>query len=357
MADDVQLVMPKLGLTMTEGTVTEWRVQPGASFKTGDILFVVETEKIANEVEAPGDGTLTAQLVNTGETVPVGAPVGRWRAGAGGAVVAAPTPAAAPVPAPKAEPKAAPAPKPQAKPVAAVPVHTGGRIIATPLAKRIAKEKGVDLRGVTGSGPNGRIKAVDVENAPRRGEAAQITTAAPAAPASFFLMATARINDLTNLKKQIAALGGMDQVSLAHFAVLAAAPALAQSPAASSDIAVSVGGAAPALLREAAHLRLSGIVAGLAEGAEGAAAMAIVDAGAEDVTYLNVALQPGQAATLGIGAVQAVFKPDADGKPKLVEEIGLTLTCDSAVFDTAAGLKLLSAIKATLENPLRILAA
>jgi pyruvate dehydrogenase E2 component (dihydrolipoamide acetyltransferase) len=336
---------------MTEGTVTEWRVQPGAAFKAGDIIVVVETEKIANEVEAVADGVMGAHLVNTGDTVPVGTPIARWQGGAGGAPVVAPPPAA--TSAPKAE--AAPAPKPHPKPVAATPVQTGGRVIATPLAKRIAKEKGVDLRTLAGSGPNGRIKAIDVENAPRAGvtSLAATATVTVAAPASFFLMAT----DLAALKKQIAVVGGMDQVSIAHFAVLAAAPHLAHGPAGSSDIAVSIGGAPAALLRDAANLRLSAIVAGLAEGAEGPAAMTIVDAGAEDVSYLGAALQPGQAATLGIGAVQSVFKPDAQGKPVLVDEVGLILTCDSAVFDTAAGLKLLGAIKTTLENPLRILAA
>lgn len=351
MADDAQLVMPKLGLTMTEGTITEWRVQPGAGFKAGDILVVVETEKIANEVEAVSDGVMGAHLVNTGDTVPVGTPIARWQGGGGAAP--APTAVAAP-PGPKTEAKAAPAPKPHPKPVAAAPVQTGGRIIATPLAKRIAKENGVDLRTLNGSGPNGRIKAIDVENAPRAGAAAAATVVA--APASFFLMATARIDELAALKKQISAIGGMDQVSLAHFAVLAAAPLLAQSPVGSSDIAVSTGGATPALLRDAANLRLSAIVAGLAEGAEGHGVLTIMDAGGADVSYLGAPLQPGQAATLGIGAVQSVFKPDAQGKPVLVEEVGLVLTCNSSVFDTAAGLKLLGAIKSTLENPLRILA-
>lgn len=358
MADDAQLVMPKLGLTMTEGTVTEWRVQPGAAFKAGDILVVVETEKIANEVEAVADGVMSTHLVNTGDTVPVGTPIARWQGGVGGAATATPAPAAPPKVAPPAA-AALPAAKSPPKPVATpMPVPAGGRIIATPLAKRIAKEKGVDLRALTGSGPNGRIKAIDVENAPRGGIAATaVTPTATTAPASFFLMATARVTDLAALKKQIAVLGGMDQVSIAHFAVLAAAPALAQSPAASSNIAVSVGGVTPALLRDASDLRLSAIISGLAEGAEGPAAMTIMDVGTEEISYLSVPLPRGQAATLGIGAVQAVFKPDAQGKPVLVEEVGLVLTCDSAIFDVAAGMNLLGAIKTTLENPLRILAA
>ena len=360
MADDIQLVMPKLGLTMTEGTVTEWRVQPGASFKAGDILVVVETEKIANEVEATAAGTMNAHLVNTGDTVPVGTPIARWLTGPGGTPAAA-APAASAPPAPKvAAPIAAPAPqppKPQPKSVvaAAAPIPAGGRIIATPLAKRIAKDKGVDLRTLTGSGPNGRIKAVDVENAPLSRTGVSTATVATA-PSSFFLMATVRITELSDLKKKISALDGMDQVSLTHFICLAAAQALAQSPAGAGDIAVSSGGAPAVLLQDTANQRLSGVIAGLSEAIEGSAVMAIVDAGAQDVTYLNAALQPGQAAALGVGAPQSVFKPDAQGRPVLVEEIGLVLTCDSSVFDTAAGLKLLGALKSSLESPLRILA-
>lgn len=356
MPDDVQLVMPKLGLTMTEGTVTEWRVQPGASFKAGDILVVVETEKIANEVEATAAGTISALLVNTGDTVPVGTPIARWHAGPGGASAAA-----SPPPAPKpAAPVAAPAPqppKPQPKPVvvAAAPVPAGGRIIATPLAKRIAKDKGVDLRTLTGSGPNGRIKAVDVENAPLSRTGVSTATVA-AAPSSFFLMATARITELSELKKKISALDSMDQVSLTHFICLAAAQALAQSPVGAGDISVSSGGAPAVLLQDAANQRLSGVIAGLSEAIVGSAVMTIVDAGTQDVTYLTAALQPGQATALGVGAPQSVFKPDAQGRPVLVEEIGLVLTCNSSVFDIAAGLKLLGALKSLLESPLRILA-
>lgn len=349
MADDAQLVMPKLGLTMTEGTITEWRVQPGAAFKAGDIIVVVETEKIANEVEAPAAGTMSAHLVNTGDTVPVGTPIARWNLGAGAMSVAtsvamAPAvPLAIPLPIPPKMAVPIPITPPQPKPVPA----PGARIIATPLARRMAKERGVDLRGLAGSGPRGRIKAIDVENAPRAGAA---SPAPAAAPASFFLMATVRIGEVNALAKKIAALEGMEQVSLTHFICLAAAQALA------GDIAISAGGAPAVVLRDTRNLRLSGVIAGLAAAAEGNAVMTITDAGNSGVEYVNAPLPPGQALALGIGAVQAAFRPDAQGKPMLVEEIGLVLTCASAAFDTAAGLKLLGTIKSYLESPLRILA-
>ena len=70
-----QLVMPKLGLTMTEGVLLEWHVSAGDSFRTGDMLFVVETEKVANEVQADIDGIIDELLVEEGDTVPVGMPL------------------------------------------------------------------------------------------------------------------------------------------------------------------------------------------------------------------------------------------------------------------------------------------
>ena len=73
--------MPKLGLTMTEGTVARWDVAPGGRFQAGDIILVVETDKIAYDVEAPGPGILQEVLVAAGSAVPVGAPIGRWDVG------------------------------------------------------------------------------------------------------------------------------------------------------------------------------------------------------------------------------------------------------------------------------------
>ncbi|NUB16912.1 2-oxo acid dehydrogenase subunit E2, partial [Azospirillum brasilense] len=75
-----ELVMPKLGLTMTEGVLAEWRVSPGQPFRSGDVLLVVETDKIASEVEADSDGVLIETTLPAGETVAVGTPIARWSA-------------------------------------------------------------------------------------------------------------------------------------------------------------------------------------------------------------------------------------------------------------------------------------
>ena len=76
-----QLVMPKLGLTMTEGVLLEWHVSAGDRFRTGDMLFVVETEKVANEVQADIDGIIDELLVEEGDTVPVGMPLATLKGG------------------------------------------------------------------------------------------------------------------------------------------------------------------------------------------------------------------------------------------------------------------------------------
>lgn len=101
------LVMPKLGLTMEEGKVAKWQVQPGQPFAAGDILVVVETDKIANDVEAPEAGVLDEVLVAEGETVPVSAPIARWRLSGDAAPRAASAAAATSTPTAVAPPRSA----------------------------------------------------------------------------------------------------------------------------------------------------------------------------------------------------------------------------------------------------------
>ena len=155
------VVMPKLGLTMTEGTVSKWLKKVGDAVSEGEPLFEVETDKLTNTIEASASGVLRHLFVEEGVTVPVLEKV---------AVIAAADEdiagllgGAAPAPAPAAAPAASPAEK-----------KAGGRVIASPAAKKLAKEKGIDLTLVTGTGPNGRITEDDVKN----------YTPAPAAPAA-----------------------------------------------------------------------------------------------------------------------------------------------------------------------------
>ena len=192
----VEIVMPKLGLTMTEGLIVEWRKKEGDPVKKGDILFVLETEKVTYEVEAPEDGALGKILVKEQETVPVGAVVAILLKPGESAVEVT----AAPVAAPKAE---AASPAPAAASSAAAPTAvapSGGRVKATPLAKKIAKELGIDLSAVAGTGPGGRILREDVEKA----KASGIKAPAAAAPAAAAPSAEEKLVPFTGMRRTIA---------------------------------------------------------------------------------------------------------------------------------------------------------
>ena len=201
----VEIVMPKLGLTMTEGLIVEWRKKEGDPVKKGDILFVLETEKVTYEVEAPEDGALGKILVKEQETVPVGAVVATLLKPGESAVEVTASPAAAP----KAE---AASPAPAAAASAAAPVGAApacGRVKATPLAKKVAKELGIDLSAVAGTGPGGRILREDVEKAKAAGIQAPVAAApAPAAAAqaapSAPTAAEGRLAAFTGMRKTIA---------------------------------------------------------------------------------------------------------------------------------------------------------
>src|SRR5690606_11079407 len=167
------LLMPKLGLTMTEGMLVEWNVSPVDRVTTGTTLFVVETDKVATEIDAQADGVMGDSLVQAGEAVPVGAIVARWT-GPGQGLEAAPESAAAAGTDPSGDTMTAPASgadAPSAQHGNAL--HTtqnpagsvASPIVATPLARRQAHEMNLDLASVKGTGPKGRIKASDVRAA------------------------------------------------------------------------------------------------------------------------------------------------------------------------------------------------
>src|SRR5499427_1303208 len=183
----MNILMPQLGETVSEGKITRWFKSAGDAVKPGDNLFEIETDKVSMEVPATSAGVLSEIRVGVGEVAPVGAIVAVI-AGEGGA--AAPAPAAAATPA-KQQVKVAPPPV-SASPTAAVtgasvkldpffevrtpdrnygPAKLPGGAVVTPLARRLAADAGIDLVRVTGSGPHGRIVARDVQSASREGRA------------------------------------------------------------------------------------------------------------------------------------------------------------------------------------------
>jgi pyruvate dehydrogenase E2 component (dihydrolipoamide acetyltransferase) len=206
------IFMPALSSTMTEGKIVEWLKQPGDKVARGESVLVVESDKADMDVESFKEGYLAAVLMPAGSTAPVGETIGliveseaeiaaaQAKAGGGGGVGSGgAAPAAAPAPA--AVTSAPPAPSPAAVPPAPEQpaAKADGRIVASPRAKKLAAQMGVELTKVRGSGPNGRIQAEDVERAagrpvspPRVGEgtaaaivagAASASSTAPASPA------------------------------------------------------------------------------------------------------------------------------------------------------------------------------
>ena len=155
--------MPKLGVDMQEGEIIEWKKQEGDVVNEGDILLEIMSDKTNMELEAEDSGVLLKITRQAGETVPVTEVIGYI--GAEGEVVAdnaASTPAAEP--APKVE-EVAVVETPTAKPQPQVAVvHEGGKVRATPKARKVARELGIDLAQVPGTGPKGRVHADDVEN-------------------------------------------------------------------------------------------------------------------------------------------------------------------------------------------------
>ncbi len=192
----IEIKMPALSPTMEEGTLARWLVKVGDSVASGDIMAEIETDKATMEFEAVDEGVITAISVAEGsEGVKVGTVI---------ATLAGEDDGTAPATAPKTEAKPATkselAPEKSAVPVAAAPAAkppaaSGERIIASPLAKRLAAEKGVDLAQVQGSGPNGRIVRTDIEGAKGGAVTAKPAAAAPVALAP--VAAPAASNALT----------------------------------------------------------------------------------------------------------------------------------------------------------------
>jgi pyruvate dehydrogenase E2 component (dihydrolipoamide acetyltransferase) len=206
----IELKMPALSPTMEEGTLAKWLVKEGDEVSSGDILAEIETDKATMEFEAVDEGKIAKILVAEGtDGVKVGQPIAIL-AGEGedaGNISAAPA-AAAKAEAPKAEapppkkdntPKAA-APAPAATSAPAPQAAKGDRIKASPLAKRIAADKGIDLASVQGSGPGGRVVKADLEAAPAKAAAPAAAAAAPIEPGEI----PHEVIKLSNMRKTIA---------------------------------------------------------------------------------------------------------------------------------------------------------
>jgi len=212
-----EVIMPKMGDGMEEGTLLEWLKKDGDAVKSGEVIGTIQTDKATLELESPGSGTLTGFLIAPGETVPVGKPIGAilkageslpagW--GSGAAVASAPAAVAS---------AATEAPVAAAVSVASVSSEPSGRVKASPLAKRIAAEAGVSLSSVIGTGPGGRIVEKDVRAAISAGGTK--LPSMPSAPAAVTATAEDQVVKINRLRQITAQRTQASKQQVPHFYV------------------------------------------------------------------------------------------------------------------------------------------
>ena len=414
------ITMPKLSDTMIEGTLVKWLKKAGDKIEIGDILAEVETDKATMEMEAFDEGILTEITVPEGGVVKVGERLAVLDGGSSPGKPSAPPPAPAampsPAPAPKPVPKsAAPVtPKPRAAVIAA-----GPQVKASPLAKKIAAERGVDLSGVAGSGPGGRIVAADV---PEKGSApAARSVTAAAAPAArievpssdadkrvplsgmrrtiaerllasktqiphFYLSLEIDAAPLVALRKDInsaSEASGTPKVTINDFVLLATARAAALHQKINSafagdavveyatvnlSVAIAVeDGLITPVIRNAQKLTLREISSAVKDLAVRARAkklkpeeyqggtVTVSNLGAFGIESFYAIINPPQAAILAVGTI--VKKPVVNAQDQVVagQRMTLALSGDHRVVDGAAGAEFLATLKKTLETPATLL--
>ena len=448
MATEVQL--PALSPTMTEGKIVKWLKKEGESIASGEAIAEVETDKSNLEVEAFDEGVLLKILVPEGETGKVGAPIAIIGAKGEKVEAAAPAKAASPAPAPASSapsPAAKPAPRPpppgpEARrempqpeergqrpggPAQVVPIRRteepvapavgdNGRLRASPLAKRMAREEGLNLAGVQGSGPSGRIIKKDVEAAMGQGQAAAVARApAPAgrpAPVPVFGRREPEVLAISGMRKIIAqrmaevkpgvphfyvtvdiemeeaakvreqAKAAEVKVSFNDLIVKAAALALRRQPKVNvslqgdrilqfhtADVGIAVAiedGLITPVIRDADQKSLGTIAAEARELAERArrkalkpeeyagGSITVSNLGMFGVDSFIAVINPPQASIVAVGAVaeKAVVR---DGKVVARKMMSATFSGDHRIVDGALGAQYLQELKALLEQPAKLL--
>jgi len=413
--------MEALSPTMEEGRLVKWNKKEGDAVKSGETLAEVETDKAVMELVARADGQLLKVVVQEGTTVPVGNVVawigkpGEKVDGDGAAAPAKPagTVAAPPAPAPKSAPQ--PVPQPVRQPAAAPADAT--RVKASPLARRMAQDAGVDLKLVQGSGPGGRVIKRDVESAPARPAAAGGATtvsrvpspvvrtgvpyedvplsqirktiakrlAASIGPIPHFFLTTEidmeRAADAREaINKQLGEQGG--KISFNDIIIKAVALALMQHRACNAwfqddhirywnevhvGMAVAIeDGLITPVIRNADQKSLREISAESRELAGRArnrrlkpeeytgGTFSVSNLGMFDIEHFTAVINPPEAGIIAIGSI--VPQAVAAGDTVSVRRrMKLTMSCDHRVIDGATGAAFLRTLKQMLENPLAML--
>ena len=412
------LKMPKLSDTMSEGTLVKWLKKPGDSVAVDEDIAEVETDKATMTRPSFEEGILHAIYVKEGETVALGAalalilsdgeeaPTDADKAPGGEAKASAPAPEA---PAAKTEASApSPAPATAPAPAASAPAVTSGRLKATPLARKIAKETGVDLTRLNGSGPGGRIVKKDVENAPvgggggslgllppaiakpdrsvpltgmRRVIAARLLESKTTIP-HFYLNIEIDTEALMNLREQVNAAStanGGPKYTVNDFIMRATVLATGSVPEVNGSfqgdsilyhgethlsVAVAIeDGLVTPVIRSAQSKSIKDLAAELKDLAVRArdkkltpnemtgGTITISNLGAFGIGNFDAIINPPQAAILSIGTITK--QPVVNAQNQIVpgQRMWIGMSCDHRVIDGAVGAKFLSELKRFLETP------
>ncbi len=413
------ITMPKLGFDMAEGKLGEWLKKPGEAVTQGEVILLVETDKATVEVPAFRGGVLLEILTPAGESVPIGTPIGiigetgeqvdRAALGLGGAKAQAKVKAEVEAEAPTVP--AAAAPEVEA-------VAEGGRLMASPVAARMAGELGIDLRKVVGSGPGGRIIKRDIEAYLMELDKAPAAPPAPPPMPTPSYEPTAegyRLEPLTGMRQTIArrmvesktqaphfyvtmeidmaaamvlrsqinaVLSENEKLSVNDMIVKASAIALRQFPNVNASFAaegirvheaVNIGmavarenGLVTAVLRDCDKKPLAQLgrearelVARARDGRMKpedmtGATFTVSNLGMFDVDEFSAIITLPQAVALAVGAVKKVPVVTPDGQIVAGTRMKVTLSADHRVTDGAEVAQFLQALKAALEQPMRL---
>jgi pyruvate dehydrogenase E2 component (dihydrolipoamide acetyltransferase) len=393
----VEVILPKVDMDMATGIIALWHVKEGDTVKKGMPLFDIETDKAAMEVECPADGIIGNIMAQKGAVVPVGQSVAFiYQTGETPSSTVAPL-SLTPSGVMKTRPDAAVLPVLQAQ-------AAFGQFLATPLARRRARQNNIDLKSVTGSGPRGRIVAADVQSrnalgvAPvalenqstvpidgmRRTIAQRLTLSKQTIP-HFYLTVTC---DLTNLLATRANLNAraplgdnktpLWKLSVNDFVIKAMAMALSRIPSANvtwngtniiqhhtSDVGVAVsveGGLFTPVVRSAETKSLSAISNEMKDLAARArlrklqsaeyqgGTTAISNLGMFGIEQFTAIINPPHASILAVGAGVERFVP-INGQPALRTQMACTLSVDHRTVDGAVGAQLLTAFRSFVEEP------
>ena len=406
-----KVLMEALSPTMEEGRLVEWKKNEGDAIRPGDVIAEVETDKAVMELVARAEGVLLKQLVPAGATVAVARLVGvigqpgEDISALLGAAPAAPTP-------PRPAAATAPLPTSPTAPLTTVPppAASGGRTKASPLARKVARERGLDLGALAGSGPEGRIVLRDLDRAPAAGAAAPAAAAAAAGsyqdvplsqirktiarrlaqsigPVPTFYLTTEVDMDRTWEAREAINEAGQrgggagTKISFNDIVIKATAAALKAHPACNAwwqddrirywnDVHLSVAvavedGLITPVVRHADRKSLREISAEVKDLAGRArerrlkpeeytgGTFSVSNLGMFDIEHFTAIINPPEAGILAVGSIveQAVVRAGAVVSGR---RLRLTMSCDHRVIDGATGAAFLRTLKGMLENPLAL---